>query len=232
MAGLDRAWSLRSFIRAPLSLAKIAAVAIVAIFTIRSYLPRIVAACNGELGDMVSATLGFLFGLGLRILIPLVALGLLDLLYQRWQFSQDMRISRRQLRDDFRQMEGDRRLAARQKTAARQLGSQRLWSEMLQVSVVVAGAQGSAVALRYDQTLAAPKVVGRGKGWMALRICRFARAHGLPVVEDSVLAAALYRTCQVGQLVPQKLYESSAEAIALGRAAGSSGAESIVGEVL
>jgi flagellar biosynthetic protein FlhB len=148
------------------------------------------------------------------VIIVLSFLAVIDWIYQRWEHRRDLRITRRELLDDLRRMEGDPQVAARMRARGRQLASQRLAGEMPLAGAVIASPRGPAVAVRFDETMSVPLVIGRGRDYLAARIRELGRAHGVTVVEDAKLAGAIYRLCRVGDEIPRKLYERVAEILA------------------
>lgn len=212
--GLRRLFSGRSLVRTGLSVGKIIAIATVCLVTIRHALPGLVSAAVRSPREIAAALAKAAGHLSLRVILVLGFLAVIDWMYQRWEHRRDLRITRRELVDDLRRMEGDRRVAARMRARSKQLASQRLAGEMPLAGAVIASPGGPAVAVRFDETMSAPCVVGRGRDYLAARIRRLGRAHGVTMVEDAKLAGAIYRLCRVGDEIPRKLYERVAEILA------------------
>ncbi|MHC4295009.1 MAG: EscU/YscU/HrcU family type III secretion system export apparatus switch protein [Planctomycetota bacterium] len=203
--GLRRIFSGRSTARSCFTAAKIFIVVLICFVTIPQVLERIVHAVKLSPGALVAEAGSLCVHLGFRITVALVLLGLMDWVYQRWQHREDLKITRRELLDDLRRMGGDSQVANRQRQRSRQLASQRLSAEIPLATAVIASPHGPVVALRYDASMSAPRVVGRGRDQIAARIRHLSDTHGIPVVDDPQLAAALYRASRVGVEVPRKL---------------------------
>ena len=214
IAGAKRMFSKKALVRLVMSLSKVAIVAGIAYVTIQSRLAMIAGATR--LGYMQIAALGgeLVFLLGVRLGVVLLALALLDFLYQRWQHEQDLKMSRQELKDDLKRMEGDPQIRARRQRVARQLAMQRMSMEVPRSTVVVTNPTHLSVALRYVEGMHAPRVVAKGSGFMAVRIRQLAAAAGVPIVERKPLAQALFKSCKVGEDIPVNLYKTVAEILA------------------
>ncbi|HHI79863.1 MAG TPA: flagellar biosynthesis protein FlhB [Planctomycetes bacterium] len=149
------------------------------------------------------------------IAVPLCALAILDLLYQKWQFRRDMRMSKQDIKDEQKSTEGDPEVKARIKRAQREIARRRMMEEVPKADVVITNPTHFAVALRYDQdTMAAPKVVAKGQDELAARIREIAREHDVPLLASPPLARALYFSTRVDQEIPAGLYEAVARVLA------------------
>lgn len=221
VVGLRRMFSSRSLVRAGMSSGKILAVAAVCLVTIRAGLPEILAKVTRGSATLLENMCDMGCHLAIRIVVVLGFLGLIDWIYQRWEHRRDLMITPREFRDDLRRMEGDPRVARKQKDKGRELASQRLASEVPRAdAVITASGPGPTVALRYDSASSAPRVVGCGRDLLAAHIRRLAAAYGVILVEDSELAGLIYRLCKVGDTIPERLYERVAEILAFCNGAG------------
>jgi len=149
------------------------------------------------------------------VALALVLLGLAYYGFQRWQHERSLRMTRHEVREEFKELEGDPHARARRRRIQRQLGLQRMMHDVPRADVVVTNPTELAVALRYDaETMDAPRVVAKGAGYVAQRIRDLAIANGVPIVERKPLAQALYRTVEIGDQVPANLYKAVAEILA------------------
>lgn len=144
-----------------------------------------------------------------------LAWGALDLFRQRRRYFRDLRMTRQEVREELRQNEGSPEVKARIRRLRRELLRRRMMAEVPKATVVVVNPTHYAVALRYERrTMAAPKVVAKGRNYLAQRIREKALEHQVPVVENPPLARALYRQVEVGQEIPVELYRAVAEVLA------------------
>jgi flagellar biosynthetic protein FlhB len=147
--------------------------------------------------------------------MALVALGALDLAYQRWHLERKMRMTKAEARDELKRQEGDPLTKMRLRARQRELARQRMMEAVKSADAVITNPTHVAVALAYrPREMAAPRVVAKGRGVLAERIREVARAHGIPLFENRPLARALYRAVKVGREVPVALYRAVAEVLA------------------
>ena len=215
LQGLQRIFSMRGLMRLVMSLAKVAVVAAVALLTIWFDLPAVLTLIQLGAGALFAGAAGLVFDLAIRIAIVLLILALLDYMFQRWQHEKDMRMSKQEVREEHKRMEGDPLTKQRRTKIARQLTLQRISMAVPKADVVVTNPTHFAVAMRYDgDTMVAPKVVAKGADFLALRIRQLALAYGVPLVERPELARALYRNVEIGQEIPPEYYAAVAEILA------------------
>jgi len=213
--GFKRLFSLRGLVKLAMDLLKVAGVLAVAWLTIRNDLPALLILMHLEAAQLLAAAATLVWALALKLAVLLFLLGLLDYAYQRWQKEQEMRMSKHEVKEDLKRMEGDPLTRQRRARVARQLALQRINHDVPRADVVVSNPTHFAVALRYDSaTMTAPRVVAKGADFLALRIRQVAAAHGVPIVERPPLARALYRAVEPGQEVPPQYYAAVAEILA------------------
>lgn len=149
------------------------------------------------------------------VLLLLLAIGVADYGFNWWQHHKDLRMSKQEMKDEHKDMEGDPHLKARRMRVMRQLASQRAKQAVPKADVVITNPTHFSVAVRYEQDRGgAPRVVAKGVDHMALEIRRIAGEHDVPVLERPPLARALYYGVEVGQEVPPEQYQAVAEVLA------------------
>jgi len=165
-------------------------------------------AATGRIGTAVSSLLW-------RSAALLAVWGAIDMFRQQRKYTRDLRMTKQEIREEWKQNEGSPEIKMRLKRMRRELLRRRMMSEVATATAVVMNPTHFAVALRYDMNLmAAPKVVAKGKNYLALRIKARALENKVPVVENMPLAQALYKHCAVGQEIPAHLYRAVAEVLA------------------
>lgn len=213
--GLQNIFSMRGMVRLMMSLLKVAVVVVVAVACVYTDLPKLMSLVKLEPQGILAASAALVWSLALKIALVLLLLGLLDYFYQRWQHEQDMRMSRHEVKEELKQMEGDPLMKQRRAQVARQLLMQRIAHDVPKADVVVTNPTHYAVALKYDnKTMSAPKVVAKGADLVAVRIRQIAAAHRIPIVERPPLARAIYRTVEIGREIPAQFYAAVAEILA------------------
>lgn len=215
LRGVQQLFSMRSAMRLVMSLGKVAVVATVAAVSIYFDLSKVMSLIQLEPAQAMAAAAGLVYWLAIRIAVVLLLLAILDYAYQKWQHEQDLRMTKQEVKEEFKRMEGDPLVKQRRAKVARQLAMQRISQAVPKADVVVTNPTHFAVALQYDgTTMRAPKVVAKGADFLALRIRQLAIANDVPIVERKELARALYRTVEVGQEIPAEQYAAVAEILA------------------
>jgi flagellar biosynthesis protein FlhB len=217
LAGAGRLFGGRGAFRAGLTLAKAGAVAGIAVLMAAAAWDRVSLLPWIDLRELAPSAGDTAVAVCLRVGAALLVLAAADLLYQRWQHRQDLKMTRRELRQDMRQLEGDPAV----RRARRQFGSaaarHNVAVEVPRAEVVIVCADGPAAAVRHDTRHDAPQVLAAGNGWLARRIEDIATAAGVPVVQHDELARTLARACRAGSYAPPATYSQIAEIIAYAR---------------
>ncbi len=139
----------------------------------------------------------------------------LDYLYQRWRTETKLRMSRQEVKEEMREQEGDPQIKGRLKGLRQKMSRRRMTVEVAKADVVITNPTELAIALRYRANeMSAPRVLGKGAGYIAAKIREIAREKGIPIVENKPLARLLYRQAEVGAEIPEILYRAVAEVLA------------------
>lgn len=145
----------------------------------------------------------------------LVVWGVFDMFRQRQKYMRELRMTKQEIRDEWKQNEGSPEIKMRLRRMRRDLLRRRMMADVETATAIVMNPTHFAVALKYEMnSMAAPKVVAKGKNYLALRIKARALEHQVPVIENKPLAQALYKHCAVGQEIPAHLYRAVAEVLA------------------
>lgn len=156
-----------------------------------------------------------IFDVGVRVAALLLILALIDYAWQRYQNENELRMTKQEVKEEMRRMEGDPKIKQRRRQIAVQMMGKRLQKDVPTADVVITNPTHFAVALKYDSdTMHAPKVVAKGQDLMAQKIREIAIENGIPIIERKPLARALYKMVQVGQEIPEQYYSAVAEILA------------------
>ena len=207
--------NLRALMRLGQSIGKLLAIGAVAGWIIYKDMPQILHL--SELGALSAFALScrMVFQLAMIMAALLIVLAIADFSYQKWQHSQDLKMTKEEVKQEMKNMDGDPLVKQRRARVARQLAMQRMAQAVPHADVVVTNPTHFAIALQYDkQSMGAPKVVAKGADFMAMRIRQLAALNGVPLVERKPLARALYASVEVGQEIPPEHYAAVAEIIA------------------
>jgi flagellar biosynthetic protein FlhB len=166
-------------------------------------LPEIQGIAAGLTGKAISYAFGLYF-----------VLAATDYGYERWKFERSIRMSKDEIKEEFRESEGDPRIKSKIKSLQREQARRRMMANVPKATVVITNPTHIAVALEYrKEDSGAPRVIAKGKGFVAEKIRELARKHGIPIVEDKPLARSLYKV-KVDAFIPADLYKAVAKILA------------------
>ncbi len=213
--GLKQLISLKSVMNLVVSLLKLTVVLALVYSFLRGRLDEIVALewTTAE-GTLVQISY-LVFGLVIRIIIGLLVIAGIDLAYQRWNYKRQLRMTRREIKDERKQYEISPELRGRIRRIQMDMAHKRMLQSVPEADVVVTNPEHVAVALKYDAgSMEAPQIVAKGADMLAGQIREIARANDVPMVRRPELARTLYAACEVGDFVPEKMYVAVAEVLA------------------
>jgi len=151
----------------------------------------------------------------IRVAVLMVILAIADYFFQKYQFTEQLKMSKQEIKDEHKEMEGDPITKGRIRRIQREMARKRMMNEVATADVVITNPTHYAVALSYKMgSMEAPKVVAKGADFLAQRIRELAREHDVPLVENPPLARTLYKTVKVGSYIPGELYRTVAEILA------------------
>ncbi len=213
--GVANLFSMRAGMRLLMSVLKVIVIALVAGWFVYSDMPRILHIAEMQALQAFAAAGTIVYSLALKLALLLLIMAIMDYAFQRWQHEQDLKMSKQDVKEEMKRMEGDPMVKQRRTRVARQLAMQRIAQAVPNADVIVTNPTHFSIALQYDSDeMRAPKVVAKGADFMAMRIRQIAVAHGIPLVERKPLAQALYRSVEVGDEVPPEHYAAVAEILA------------------
>jgi flagellar biosynthetic protein FlhB len=212
--GWSRVFSVAATMRGLVAVCKVALVSLVAWWVLRGHIAPIAGLSAAHLPELVQQAWSITLHLGLAVAGALVILGVADYLYKLWSLERSLMMTRQEVKEELKRDEGDPQIKARIRKLQREAAKKRMFQDVPTASVVVTNPTHLAVALRYESSMAAPKVVAKGAGFVAQRIMDVARRHAVPVVERKPLAQALFKAVKIGQEIPAALYYVVAEVLA------------------
>ncbi len=216
--GLGRLFSARTTVRTLLALGKLLFIAAAMAGATWSQIEEIASLSGSDLGPLLAGLGHVALRCAAGGLLAVLLLSLADAVFQRWQHERDLRMSRQEVREELKNLEGDPHIRARIRRLQRELATRRQLAEVPKATVVVTNPTHFAVALRYQReggrVLGAPRVVAKGVERVAQRIGEIAREAGVICYEDVALARALHARCEIGDEIPLDLYQAVAEVLA------------------
>jgi flagellar biosynthetic protein FlhB len=208
--------SQRSAVRLLASILKLFFVGLIVWLYLSDKLPVLAALRWAWSAQIVAAIGKIVLGLGLRVGLAVAVIGLADALYQRWQHLQELKMTRQEVKQEHKDLEGSPEIKARIRRIQIQMSMRRLRQEVPKASVILVNPTHVAVALRYEaRTMEAPLLLAKGADHLAERIVKIGRSYGIPIVQRPEVARAIYATVKPGQPIPEALYMAVAEVLAM-----------------
>ncbi|MCI8327521.1 MAG: flagellar biosynthesis protein FlhB [Lachnospiraceae bacterium] len=153
---------------------------------------------------------------GLKISLIYLLVGILDWAYQKHHFNEEMKMTKQEVKDEYKNTEGNPEIKGRQRSKMREVSQRRMMQDVPKADVVITNPTHLSVAIVYDNESAkAPIVLAKGEDYMALKIREVAKENHVEIVENKPLARTLYATVDIGQEIPPELYQAVAEVLAL-----------------
>ncbi|MCD6165129.1 flagellar biosynthesis protein FlhB [bacterium] len=215
ISGLKRLFSLKAAMELLKGILKIVLVACVVYLTIKSKVRSFFPLMDAGVGQIVSFFSTGIFQIAIRSSVALLVLAVMDYGFQKWDYERNLRMTKQEVKEEFKQHEGDPLIKSRIRSLQREMARRRMMAEVPKADVVITNPVHLAVALKYDAaTMTAPTVLAKGKRKIAEKIKTIAQEHGIPIVENVELAQVLFKTTEIGMEIPAELYRSVAEILA------------------
>lgn len=215
LEGLKRMFSKRALVELLKSLLKLGGVALIVYQSASTALNWSLEHIGSEMGRSLADLSRLVFNTSMRVMAFLLALGLADYVYQRLDFSKSLRMSRQEIKEEYRQAEGDPQLRARMRERQGLLARRRMMHDVPRADVIIVNPVHLAIALKYDPKEAnAPLVLAKGQGNLAGKIKEIAAEHRIAIVENRPLAQTLFAAVDVGEEIPPQFYQAVAEVLA------------------
>ena len=214
ISGIKKLFSLRSFVEVIKSVVKLLIIGGVAYVVIRRYLDDIPGLMRLSVGGIVTFIGHTAFQICLYTCMVLFLMAILDFAYTKWQHTRDLKMTKQEVKDEYKQREGDPSVKARIRSVQREMARQRMMEAVPEATVVITNPTHLAIAVRYDEGMHAPTVVAKGAGFVAQKIKAIAAENDIPLVENKPLARTIFKTTEIGDFIPADLYRAVAEILA------------------
>lgn len=215
LEGFKRIFSKRSLVELAKSIIKLVIIGSVVYTEIKKGFGQIYLWYSVDITKSIPLILNNAYDIAIKITVILLVFSVFDFGYQWWQYEIDLMMTKQEVKDEYKLMEGDPQVRSRIRSKQRELGMRRMMQEIPKADVVITNPIHYAVALRYDADRDnAPVVVAKGKDYLALKIKEIAQKHNVIVTENKPLAHALYNSTEVGQEIPPELFQAVAEVLA------------------
>ena len=213
--GFKRLFSIRSIVELFKGILKVCIIGGVAYLIIRNEFDHLIPLADQSAWGIFSYISGICFKILLAMTVVLVFLAALDYAYQRWEYEKGMRMTKQEIKDEYKSTEGDPMIKARIRRIQREMAQKRMMAEVPKADVIITNPTHLAVAIKYNPgNMQAPIVVAKGADFIAEKIRDIARENDIPIIENKPLAQVLYKIVKVNSMVPEDLYRAVAEVLA------------------
>ena len=215
LKGFKRFFSANSIVELIKSLGKLAVVGYVAYSYLKDRLGQVFILYDMSLNQAIALIGEIVTDLGVRIAAVYMVIAFLDFAYQKWKYKEDMKMTKQEVKDEYKNQEGDPQVKSKQKQRMREASMRRMMQQLPEADVVITNPTHYAVAIKYDpDKYDAPYVLAKGENYLAQRIKDIAKENDIEIVENKPLARMLYANVEVGELIPPELYQAVAEVLA------------------
>lgn len=215
LSGFKRMFSMKSVIEMIKSILKAIGILLISYLFVISRMDFIMHSMTLELSQGIGVMWDITMGIIIRCGIFLFAVALFDFIYKRWENEKELRMSKQEIKDEYKQMEGDPLVKSKIKERQRQMAMSRMMQEVPKADVIITNPSHYAVALLYNRDEGvAPKVTAKGRDLVAQNIKKVAAENKVPIVENKPLARALYAAVEIDHYIPADLFEAVADVLA------------------
>ncbi len=198
------------------SIVKVVLIGAVIFFTIKDEWVYLFRFYEMPLNQALEVIGSIVINTGLKIAFIYLLVGFADLFYQRYKFKKDIKMTKQEVKDEFKNAEGDPQIKGKIRAKMREASQRRMMQSVPQADVVITNPTHFAVAVKYDASAGtAPIVLAKGADYVAQKIKEIARESHVEIVENKPLARMLYANVEVGQEIPPELYQAVAEVLAM-----------------
>lgn len=212
--GIKRLFSASSLVELVKSILKVAIIGGISYIMLRDEMDKIPALIELEIPSILSFFGSAALKLGFYTCLVLIILAALDLFFQIWKHEKDLRMTKQEIKDEFKQREGDPMVRSRIRAAQREMAMRRMMEAVPDATVVITNPTHLAIALKFERSMPAPTIVAKGAGHIAAKIRAIATENDVPIIEQKPLARAMYKDVEIGQQIPAELYQAVAEILA------------------
>ncbi len=216
VSGAKRLFSKDKIIELLKSIAKVVLIMAIVYSTIKDNWVYLVQFYGMPLNQAIELIGSIVINMGLKISLVFMIVAFADLFYQRRKFNNDIKMTKQEVKDEYKNAEGDPQIKGKMRAKMREASQRRMMQDVPKADVVITNPTHYAVALRYDaSTGSAPVVLAKGADYVAQKIKEIARENHVEIVENKPLARMLYANVDIGQEVPPELYQAVAEVLAM-----------------
>ena len=212
ISGLKKLFGLKKLVDLAKNLIKIALLMALLYNLLKKDIMEISRMFNMQVFASTARTLELVYSLVLRVCLAFAVVAFFDFIYQRWDYENNLKMTKQEVKDEYKNTEGNPEIKGRIRNVQRQMAMSRMMQKVPQADVIIRNPTHFAVALRYDPHKdGAPLVLAKGQDAVAFRIIKIGEEHGVHVIENRPLARALYAACEIDREIPAEFYGAVAE---------------------
>ena len=214
--GFKRIFSMNSLFELAKSILKVGIIAYITYTSLKDEANNLFILYEISLNQAIALVGEIILNVGLKIAIVFIFVGVVDYFYQKWKFSEEMKMTKQEVKDEYKNTEGDPQIKGRIRQKMREASQRRMMQDVPKADVVITNPTHFAVAIKYDaEVSSAPVVVAKGEDYLAQKIKEVAKENHVEIVENKPLARMLYYNVDIGAEIPPELYQSVAEVLAM-----------------
>lgn len=213
--GFKKIFSKNALVELVKSILKIAIIVIVVYSYLKKNLVGLFLLYDNTLNSGIALAGNLVVNMGLRVSIAYLIIAFADYAYQKWKYNDDLKMTKQEVKDEYKQQEGDPQIRGKIRQKMREASQRRMMQDLPKADVVITNPTHYAVAILYDaEKYNAPIVLAKGEDYLAQKIKEVAKENNIEIVENKPLARMLYANVEVGEMIPPELYQAVAEVLA------------------
>ncbi|ADQ05373.1 flagellar biosynthetic protein FlhB [Caldicellulosiruptor owensensis OL] len=213
--GFKRIFSINSVVELIKSILKVLVIGYTGYSYTKSFAKKLLEMYEMNVLTIVKFSFDSAVNLILWMSVMFFGIAIIDFTFQRWQYEKKLMMTKEEVKEEFKQTEGNPQIKSRIRERQRRISLQRMFQQLPRADVVITNPTHYAVALLYEpEKFDAPRVIAKGKDYIALKIKQEAMKYNIEIVENKELARALYNICEIGDFIPPELYQAVAEVLA------------------
>jgi flagellar biosynthesis protein FlhB len=212
--GFKRVFSIKSIVELVKNAIKTSIIGWVVYTTLKGEIDTIIYTIKNPIANAVMLAGNLIVTIAKKAAACMIIVAFIDYFYQRWEFEKGLRMSKQEVKDEYKQAEGDPHIKGKQKQKMRQMSQGQVRQAVPDASAVVSNPTHYAIGIRYEDGMSAPKIVAKGRDELAIYIKEVAKDHNIPIFEDPPLARGLYNSCDLGEFIHPDFYMAIAKIVA------------------
>jgi flagellar biosynthetic protein FlhB len=213
--GLKQLFSMKMLVELTKTIIKLILIGFYAYYEIKNKLNESLNTPFFSIENDFILMLNLCFSVVIKITVALLIVAMIDYMYQKWEFEKSLKMTKQEVKDEFKQTEGDPQIKSKLRQMQKDLLNKKMIEKVPEATVIITNPTHISIALKYERGMGAPEVVAKGIDFMALRIREIAKEHNVPLIENKPLARAMYPIVEVNQEIPEEYYQAVAEILAV-----------------